>query len=201
MATGTGTVADPRVFTMATETANGIVDNEALIQELLDDATAGSLVTSNVATDVTADTVSIGFTTTPSGAQITAIDAVALAHTGVALAGPTMEVSATGTITTTSGTDVVATSMTLTPPSGTYLVMFSGARNTNQNDASQVSIWAAGAQVPESERRGQARDHEDAFVSVARVTVNGSQAIEGRWRTSGNQQITMWERQLTLVKV
>lgn len=202
MASGAGTAGDPRIYTMATETANGSVNNTALIDECSNDATIGALVQSNMGTDEAADKLSVAFTTTPTAGEITALDAVVLAHTGAALAAPTMEVSGTDTISTTSTTDVLATGMTITPPAGDYLVSWSGSKTTNQNALSYVSIWLDGAQVARSERRGLARDHEDAFVTHARVTVDGTQAIEGRWRSSGNsQQVDMFTRQLILVKV
>ena len=98
---------------------------------------------------------------------------------------------ATGDITTTSTTDVVATSMTLTPASGTYMVSFTGSCGYNatgeEGDSVLMSIWSAGSQVASSEREyGPSREQPNApqgcFSCFARVTVNGSQAIEGRWR-------------------
>lgn len=109
----------------------------------------------------------------------------------------------TGDITTPSLVDVLATGMTLTPAAGTYVVWFAGsAQNTTNNATVYMSIWAAGAQVAASEERmvmGGANKAQ-AFCCVAIVTVNGAQAIEGRWRVSGNTG-TMHQRTLAILKV
>lgn len=113
--------------------------------------------------------------------------------------------AATGDITTASGTDVVATSMTQTPAAGTYLVAFSGSLDHDSNSSSiETSVWSAGSQVASSERRfvrgaGQG-NVTGSFICQAKVTVNGSQAIEGRWRTSG-ATATMHERVLSILEV
>jgi hypothetical protein len=106
----------------------------------------------------------------------------------------------TGNITTTSTTDV-ATNVTRTPPAGTYLTYFSGSvENSGSNESVFTSIWAAGSQVTASERETFNNRANDAsgFCSEARVTVNGSQAIEGRWRVSGNTG-TMHGRTMILI--
>jgi len=114
-------------------------------------------------------------------------------------------VEATGAVTTTSSTDVLVTSMTITPASGTYLVWFSGAGgNTGSENVSAFSIWSAGSQVASSERlEALAKDEPTSsrnYCCVARVTVNGSQAIEGRFRAdSGTARTTT--RNLMILKV
>lgn len=92
---------------------------------------------------------------------------------------PSYQATATDDITTSSTTDVVATGMTLTPPAGTYLVWFSGSFN-NTNDVTFVSIYSNGVQSQSSEERNEGGSALIPFNSVAKVTVNGSQAIEGR---------------------
>lgn len=121
------------------------------------------------------------------------------------------QATATDDITTTSTTDVVATGMTLTPPAGTYLVWFSGsveASNSDDANAAFVSIYSNGVQIQSSEQI--ASKSQSGFVypypfnCVAKVTVNGSQAIEGRWRELNNtngQEATMHQRNLTILKV
>ncbi len=113
---------------------------------------------------------------------------------------------ANGDITTTSTTDVVATSMTLTPPSGTYMVWFTGsASNSGNNNMVITSIWSAGSQVSASERenkRGAGQgDVHTAFSCMARVTVNGSQAIEGRWRVDAGTGTLELGRTLAIIEV
>lgn len=110
---------------------------------------------------------------------------------------------ATGDITTTSATDVVATSMSATPAAGTYLV-FLGSSMQSSNGAAvmRTSIYSGGTQVAASQRTTDAPGTNEAtsFMCMALVTVNGAQAIDGRWRTTAGTA-TMHERQLTLVRV
>jgi hypothetical protein len=99
--------------------------------------------------------------------------------------------TANGDITTTSATYVLATGMTLTPPAGTYLVRFTGsAEPGNTNTAAEMSIFVDGVQDTGSERHVERGGSQDpggpaGFVCEAKVTVNGSQAIEGRWLSGG----------------
>lgn len=114
-------------------------------------------------------------------------------------------VEANGDITTTSGTDVLATTMTITPASGTYLVWFSGSTDHSANSATiDLSIYSGGTIQASSERafvRGAGQGNVTvSFACMAKVTVNGSQAIEGRWRTS-TSTATMHERTLMILKV
>lgn len=113
------------------------------------------------------------------------------------------QATATTTTTTTSPTDVLMSGMTLTPPAGTYLVWFSGDwANTNNGNTGTMSIYAGGTQVLASEVPSY-RTSAGAvanFSTHALVTVNGAQAIEGRWRTTGNTS-TNTRRQLSYIKV
>lgn len=114
-------------------------------------------------------------------------------------------VEATADTTTTSGTDGVADSMTVTPAAGTYAVWFSGSiEHSSNNSTINLSIYSGGSQVAASERlfrRGAGQgDVATTFTCMAKVTVNGSQAIEGQWRTSSSTA-TMHQRQLLIVAV
>jgi hypothetical protein len=103
------------------------------------------------------------------------------------------ETAFTSTITTTSTTDVVITGMTVTPPAGTYLVVFSTwMTNTTGNQPATISIYSGGVQkassimtiIPFSGAVGSVNDG----VSVATngiVSVNGTQAIAIEWHTAG----------------
>lgn len=111
--------------------------------------------------------------------------------------------TATTTITTTSTTDILATSMSITPESGTYLVIFSGsASNSSNNQSIFPSVYVDGVQVAASERRvfRLAANDGAPFACVTQATVNGAQAIEGRWRVSAGTG-SMYQRTLVLVKV
>ncbi|MCG8430320.1 MAG: hypothetical protein MJA29_04025, partial [Candidatus Omnitrophica bacterium] len=110
----------------------------------------------------------------------------------------------TTTTTTTSTTDTQVNSMSVTPAAGTYLVFFTGDVSASV-DAQQISlsIYSAGSQVTSSERVCGFNSYSDSvipFTCVARVTVNGSQAIQGYWRTSAGTA-TMTQRSLAIVEV
>lgn len=121
------------------------------------------------------------------------------------------QATATGSTTTTSGSDVLINSMTATPPAGTYLVWFNTTLRSNSNNQTvTVSIYSGGSQVAESSRQcspqftsgglGGAPSLDFPIATGARVTVNGSQAIEARWRTTGGTA-TALQRTLMYLKV
>lgn len=119
------------------------------------------------------------------------------------------QATAVDTITTNLDTDVLATGMTLTPPAGTYLVWFSGSAESSINVGSNaivfVSIYSDGSQIVSSEQGGSVNNTPGGlfpFNCVAKVTVNGSQAIEGKWRVDDAlETATMYQRNLTILKV
>ena len=77
MATGTGTVADPRVYTSA-----GTINTKMLRSEIAADGYLSGFTTSNIATDSAADTLSVAFTAALDATEQTALDTVVAAHTG-----------------------------------------------------------------------------------------------------------------------
>lgn len=106
----------------------------------------------------------------------------------------TSRASSTSLITTTSTTDVLMTGMTLTPAAGTYLVSVRAAVSaTSNNRLVTASVYSGGSKVTDSEVSAFIRTGNATFTSAdigniktdAIVTVNGAQAIELRWRTSG----------------
>jgi hypothetical protein len=112
---------------------------------------------------------------------------------------------ASGDTTETSATDVLVASMTLTPDAGTYTVTFTSSLElSSSNSASFFSIYSAGSQVAASERmakRGAGQGQVALpFTCVAKVTVNGSQAIEGRVRVDAGTA-TIHQRTLLAVEV
>lgn len=113
---------------------------------------------------------------------------------------------ATADTTTTSTTDVLVSGMTLTPAAGTYLVSFTGSVEVSSAGATTFpSIYAGGTQEAASEREIQRTGFfggliSQAFACVALVTVNGSQAIEGRIRTTAGTA-TIHERTLAIIEV
>lgn len=117
------------------------------------------------------------------------------------------EVSATAAATTGSGTDVLMTGMTITPVSGTYLVVFSCFVNSSTDGAEiTASIYVGGSRVTYTERdstpRGVFGAGTDASVIATNciASVNGSQAIEIRWRrTAGTATVN--NRTMNLIKL
>lgn len=117
----------------------------------------------------------------------------------------TTEVTATGNITTTSATYVTATTMTITPAAGTYLVWFStSVSNSGGNGAGvDIAIAVAGTVVTASERSTESNRSDEVFAAATHATavVNGSQAITAEWLRTTNGTATMRERTLTILKV
>lgn len=115
-------------------------------------------------------------------------------------------VTSTTPASTTSGTHVLAASMTITPAAGTYLVTFSAtAGQTGANDRVYIQVFAGGAaQGVEMEVRQGITFFGGAgrygIVAQAKVTVNGAQAIEGRFRQVGGIG-TLYSRSLSIVEV
>lgn len=104
------------------------------------------------------------------------------------------ETTSTTPVNTTSGTDVLMTSMTVTPVAGTYLVLFNTDLNSNNAGAAiSISYYVGGAQLAVSQRKVIPFDGGALSAAAARgmgclqsrITVNGSQAIEVQWSTSG----------------
>ena len=161
---------------------------------LSDDRTASDLRT---ATTI----VSVSAATAPTAGQ-------ALVATGPTVATwqnfPIVtHVDISSATTTASTTDVLMASMTATPAAGTYMVWFSGDIKNNSNARTMtMSIYVNGALYTGSERANVIAQSADIhnFICMTHVTVNGSQAIEGRWRTSAGTA-TNTNRQLYYMKV
>ena len=122
------------------------------------------------------------------------------------LPGPAAPLAtATGDTTTTSAVDVLVNAMTLTPAAGTYMVWFTGSvDHSSTDDAMEMSVYAGGVQDATSERRVQRGAGQGnvtvPFTCMAKVAVNGAEAIEGQWRTTA-ATATMHERTLAIMKV
>ena len=102
----------------------------------------------------------------------------------------------------TSQVDVLMPSMTLTPAAGTYFVSFTGSIQTSLSQTFvYTSIYTGGTIVSTSERQFRRPGNVGAsFACVAKVTVNGSEAIEGRWRTTQGTMF-VFERVLAIIEV
>jgi hypothetical protein len=114
------------------------------------------------------------------------------------------QATATGLTTTTSTTDVAVAGMTITPPAGKYAVWFSSfLQHSNNNRTINISIYAGGTQYAYSERMAQMSQWNNValcFATNAIVTVNGTQAIDVRWRTNGGTA-SMLNRSMLIVRV
>ena len=148
----------------------------------------------------TASAVSIS-TSTPN-AQGAGANFAKADHTH-AVSVSNQEATATADDTTTSATDTLMNSMTQTPAAGTYLAIWSGSILNSANGAERtwVSLYAGGSQVSATERGvGTAGGAYAPTSTQAVITVNGSQAIEIRWRAAGGTS-TVRNRRLTLIKL
>lgn len=138
-----------------------------------------------------------------AGAPLSA-DANGLLASGIS----TTEVSATADATTTSTTDVLMTGMTITPVAGTYLVVFSGyVDHSAQSVAVPISIYVGGAQKADSVRAPVPRFNgvgantlSPVVATNGIVTVNGSQAIEIRWKVASGTG-TVHQRTLDIIRI
>ena len=113
------------------------------------------------------------------------------------------EVTSTSSTSTTSSSYSTIGGMTSTPAAGTYMVTFSAtAYNSNANIDMTIGIHKAGTLVASSVRleNGNASNKRFTCHTQALVTVNGSQAIEVKYKTASNT-FYMLERSMILVKV
>lgn len=115
---------------------------------------------------------------------------------------------ATADTTTTSTTQVLIGSMTLTPVAGTYLAWFSTSLDHSAQAVTiTVSIYAGGVQDTDSVRLAATRTNAlgaqslpNPLATEAVVTVNGAQAIEARWSTPSGTA-TAHQRALTIMRI
>lgn len=121
-----------------------------------------------------------------------------------------LEFSATADTTTTSPTDVLMNAMTTAsnPAAGDYFVFFSTCvDHSAQSVAVVVSIYVGGSLVTNSVRSPVPRFNALGANSLSpcvmineKVTVNGSQAIEVRWKTASGTA-TAHQRTLDILRI
>lgn len=183
--------------------ATGLVGEITTIQP--DDAAAAGTVDKFARADhkhaiVAAAASSISTSTTNTEGSSTSFARADHTH---AVSITNSEATATADDTTTSATDVLMVSMTLTPAAGTYLVMWSGSIVNSANGAERtwVSLYSGGSQVSATERSiGTGGGAYSPAMTHAVVTVTGSQAIELRWRVAGGTS-TVHSRRLSIARV
>lgn len=95
-------------------------------------------------------------------------------------------VTASTTTTTTSTTAVALDFMSVTPPAGTYLITAMVTLGLSANASlGYIQIYSGGvAQGVEMNMRRGNQNIQTVVAAQAKVTVNGAQAVEIRWRVS-----------------
>ncbi len=110
-----------------------------------------------------------------------------------------IEVTATVVTTETSPALVPMAQMTITPAPGTYRVYFSTSWKNSLNVAtSNLAIFSGDVKITSSNRI-MTGTTTTGVTSTAKVSVDGSQAIEIRWSTSDGT-ITAYERSLIITR-
>jgi phage-related tail fiber protein len=116
------------------------------------------------------------------------------------------EATAASSATTSSSSDVLMTSMTLTPGAGNYLALFSGSLSHSALQDTYMSFYVNGVQVTASERRFSVVDIKQqgmicpVSMQAILASVSAGQAIEVKWKTTG-ATATVYKRALTLIKI
>lgn len=119
-----------------------------------------------------------------------------------------LEATATANFNTTAteAARAIITGMSITPPAGTYLAIFScRSMNTNGTNTYSYGIYNNGTLVAHSLRQitPGGNQFSDAYLSqhtIAKVTVNGAQTVDVRIGSSGGTQ-NVNERSLYLVRI
>jgi hypothetical protein len=72
--------------------------------------------------------------------------------------------------------------------------------NDSRSKSVHVAIFAGGVEVTPSNRKFVRGNQQQVapFTCIAKVTVNGSQAVEGRWKVQSGSSGTITERSLLL---
>lgn len=115
------------------------------------------------------------------------------------------------TTTSTAATHVLINSMTITPAAGTYMVWFNTTLDSNTNNANIfVALYSNSTIITGTEMGATPQTQGGLTPSLnskipisthaVSVTVNGSQAIEARWRISVAGTATAHTRMLSILR-
>lgn len=139
-------------------------------------------------------------------------DAIEEARTNSIITSDT--VTGSSTASTTSSTYSLISGMTITPPAGKYLVLFScSAATTSVNGTGDVALFSGGSEVTDTARRVACETAILGLITLstiliaapintqAIVTVDGSQAIEAKFRENDNDTFQIGSRRLTILKI
>lgn len=119
-------------------------------------------------------------------------------------------ISATGDTSTTSGTYGVISSMTTTPTAGTYMVIFECSAHLGDDTSADIGIFLAGTEqtihtktleIQSNGGFGPTGEYEVPVTIIAFLTVNGSQAIDIRFRENGGGTLTIGPRLITTIPI
>lgn len=117
------------------------------------------------------------------------------------------EVSSSSSTSTTSSSYSAVNSMNSTPAAGTYMVTFTASGKGSADDQEmQICLYKNGSSIAHTERdygfEADASNNDRRFSihTQALVTVNGSQAIEARYKTNTGT-FSIYERSMVLIKV
>jgi hypothetical protein len=199
--TGGGDLSSNRTISpvYGTTTNTVCVGNDS---RLSDDRTASGLRTATTVVAINGSTAPV------AGQHLVATSTTnATWKTVVPLSSTTIVEESTGT-STGSTTFGLLSGMTITPAAGTYTVVFSGDILVSEGNGNcAISIYSGGSVVTASQRTFSTTASgvtnstmSCSFSAIAKVTVNGSQAIEGRWKTtSGSINNTYRQLLITLV--
>lgn len=116
------------------------------------------------------------------------------------------EVSATASTSIASATYTNIGGMTITPPAGTYLVMFStSVTSANANLTAQFIIQSNNVIVPHTQRHVGITSSNplknNGVATQGVVTVDGTQVIGVMWQRQGTGTISCTNRTMTIVRV
>lgn len=155
------------------------------------------------------DALTIFFTGTLSGGDQTLLDNIVSAHTGTDLPEDFVEVSATSSTNTNSGSYAALNSMNYSMfRAGTYVVDFTGTFSTNVPLLSSpglfISIFANNSQVTASEMSQNNMSANAPFnmTTSIKVTITDYQKIEIKWKNNGaGNTISCTNRVLHITRV
>jgi hypothetical protein len=191
--------------------ANEHIDHSTVTLTAGEGLSGGGDITTSRTFDL--DINSLVTTTTPdTAADFLAIyDTSAGDHKKILLNDLQLEqtsVTATNSPSTSSLTYILIPGMTITPSAGTYFVTFStSVSGATRNDSHFVSLYSGGSVITHSEREMFYSNANQVVGMIlgthtqAIVTVNGSQAIEARYRCTAGSAITVYERSLIIIKI
>ncbi len=191
------------IYSVSMDTATGTVSEPLLLSEIL----TASLTTMLLGTRIDGDNLTITFLSLLPGGEKATLDSVVAAHQGPLPVTTDISATATNTVSTTSGSDILIPSMTITPGAGSYIVYFSGTGGINATGSGFISIYSNNVLSTGSSKEisggtfffGINTLIEHNLNTQAVVTVTDNQTIEARYRTTSTFEIR--NRSIILIKL